>query len=185
MPGARRIASVTPSPRRPFAQPILGGDATLARAASARGAARDSAMRAPRAIAVHARRRNVDESLWYASRPRERREQVLRARIVAAFAGRRREMQHRERATRDRRAQRARSRRDRPRSARCRAPRSFGASSRLRISPSSRTRPRSNVAARSATSPQPIRRTRSTFDARAFVETARNAIARAPCRKSL
>ena len=35
--------------------------------------------------------------MWYASRPRQRGDQLARARIVAALGGRRREMQDRER----------------------------------------------------------------------------------------
>ena len=81
---------------RPVAQPVLGRDAA-ARARRA-GAARPRLGDARAgAIAVDARRRNVDESLWYASRPRQRGDQLLRARIVAALGRRRREMQDGER----------------------------------------------------------------------------------------
>src|SRR5215831_11548936 len=49
------------------------------------------------AITVNTRRRNVDEALWYASRPRQRCDQLPRPRIVAAFGRRRCEMKNGER----------------------------------------------------------------------------------------
>ncbi len=82
--------------RRPAAQPILRRDAA-ARARRLRATRPFFADARAGAIAVHAGRRNVDEALWYAARPRQRRDQLLRPRIVATFGRRRREMQHRER----------------------------------------------------------------------------------------
>jgi hypothetical protein len=49
------------------------------------------------AIAVDARRRDVHEALWYPAGDRQRGQQLLRARVVAPFAGRRCEVHHAER----------------------------------------------------------------------------------------
>ena len=86
--------------RRRCRPPTRAGDPRRrragARVASARGAARLGHART-RAITVHTRRRDVDETLRYNSRPRERRDQSSCARIIAAVGRRRREVQNAER----------------------------------------------------------------------------------------
>ena len=95
MPGRAQDRERDAVARRPRAQAILGGDAA-ARARRLRPARTRFGDARAGAVAVDAGRRNVDEALWYTSRPRQRRDQLLRARIVAAGRRRRREMQHRE-----------------------------------------------------------------------------------------
>ena len=109
---------------RPVAQPVLGRDA----------AARARRLRAPRpplvdaragAVAVDAGGRNVDEALWYASRPRQRGDEL------AACADRRGRRRAAARSAGPRTAPRAAGRastagRDRRRSARCRARAAWG-----------------------------------------------------------
>src|SRR6185369_10187236 len=75
---------------------LLGRYAT-ARARRARAARPGLGHACSRTVAVDPRRRNVDEPLWYASRPRQRRNQLARPRVVAALGGWRREMQNRKR----------------------------------------------------------------------------------------
>ena len=133
MPGARRIDSAHAVARGPAAQAILGGDAA-ARARRLRAARPRFGNARAGAIAVHARRRDVDEVPRYNPRARQRRQQMARARVVAAVGGRRREMQHRERRGAQA-VERARDRRGRRRSARCHARAASRTSSRSRVRP--------------------------------------------------
>ena len=80
---------------RPGAQPVFGGDPPP-RARRLRAAGMRFGHLRARAIAVDARRGNVDEALRYNPRPCQRRDELLRARIVAAVGRRRRKVQDRE-----------------------------------------------------------------------------------------
>ena len=149
MPGTRRIDSADAVMRAAQLR-RRSSAATRRRARGVCGPARPRFVN-PRAgaIAIHARRRDVDEALRYNSRPRQRRDQLSRARIVAAFGGRRREMQHRKR--RERQAgERCGDRRGRRRSGRCHARAGSACPSRRRVRPKRRARLRESVARRAA-----------------------------------
>jgi hypothetical protein len=79
--------------RGPRAQAILGVDATLR--ARGHSASRPRLVDArARAIAVHARRRNVDEAPWYPACRRQRGDQAPGAQVAATLGLRRREVHH-------------------------------------------------------------------------------------------
>jgi len=83
-------------PRGPGPQTIFRGETAprTGRLRATRSRLRD--VRAG-AIAIHARRRNIDKPPRYNPRPRQRRNQTARARIVASVGRRRSEVQHGER----------------------------------------------------------------------------------------